>query len=424
MAEKVGRSRGRAPNRPLRRIVGVVVVGVAAAVVASFAITWWEERPLDAAEAALDAGRPAETVRAADAFLRSHPGHGRATALKARALVAVGRPAEAIRLFESVGAARTEELHAYARALLATRRWAAARTVLEQVLRGAPEDADALHELAAAYANLGRYRDAVAVAERFAKRPGQEARGALLVGTLERDMGNYARAAASYGRVIERSPDASGLQVEPAEFFHAYGSVLLKLGRAEEAARLFLRSLAARPTPGAYADGGSAYQQLGRGTDAEALWRKALAVDPGNVVAREGIAGAALGRGDAEEALELLSPLEKAVKPRASTAYLLQRAYALRGDRAESERWRVRTEELRTDERLRATIDRAIADAPDSAWAAVCRAYQFAEQGNWDEARAQLAGAPLTEPFVGRLREAIENRGPLPDLADLPISRF
>lgn len=120
----------------------------------------------------------------------------------------------------------------------------------------------------------------------------------------------------------------------------------------------------------------------------------------------------------------MLAPFEKEIKPRAGTAYLLQRAYAARGDRAASERWRKRTEELRTDERLRATIDRALSDAPDSAWAAVCRAYRFAEQGNWDEAETQLAGVPLTEPFVTRLREAIQKRGALPDLADLPISRF
>lgn len=402
-------------------IVVVATVFLTAAL-SSFAITWWRDRPLDDANVALEAGRPVEALRIANELLRSRPGDGPAAAVKARALVAIGRVREAAALFEKHGAASDDELHDFAKALLAIGRWESARPLLEQYVRRNPTDPDALHELAACYAKLGKSREALATATEFAKQPGQEARGQLLIGTICRDSGNERQAADAYARVLELRPDADGLQVAPADFLHAYAQVLLNVGEPDSALPLLQRSLAITPTAAAYVDLGRAEEQLGRIEEAAKAWRAALALDPGDRTAREGLAGAALGRGDAAAAIDLLTPLTE--EPTASTAYLFQRAYALSDDMAESARWKDRADALRSRERLQSTVAKVLTDSPDSPWAAALRAYRSAEQGQWTEAEKHLAGAPADEPFVTELREAVRRRGPLPPLSDLPISRF
>lgn len=417
------------PGRRLRtrnslRLVAVLVIGVVAAGVLSVAITFWTERPLRKAEEALDAGRPGLALELTEAFLRHHPDHGRAEAIRARALVATGRPERAIEIFERVGAAGVEDLHAWARALLLLGRWAAAHPVLEEVVRRDPDDADALHELAACYAHLGHYRKAIDTAAEFARRSGQEARGQLMIGTLHRDTGNERQAAEAYARVLELQPKADDLQVAPEEFLHAYGAVLLELGEPERAAELLGRSLAVRPTAVARSDLGRAYEQLGRPKEAEEAWHAALALDPSDAAAREGLAAAALRRGDAQAALTLLAPFAEQAAPPATAAYLLQRAYTAAGDAAAAKEWRERADVLREEERVRATVDRVLVEAPDSAWADALRAYRSAEAGRWEEAEALMTGVPLDDPFVTKLRAAIRERSELPPLTDLPISRF
>lgn len=400
----------------------MVLTGVAGAALLSLAIAWWRDRPVGEAEAALDAGRPAEALRIVNEFLRSRPEHGPASAVKARALVAAGRFREATALFEKHGAATDDELHAFAKALLAAGRWESARPLLEGYVRRNPADADALHELTACYAKLGKSREALATAAEFARRPGQEARGQVLIGTIHRDLGNERQAADAYARVLELRPEADGLQVTAAEFLHAYAAVLLDLGEPGKAVPLLERSLAEAPTAVAHSDLGNAREQLGRLDDAERAWRSALALDPGNRAAREGLAGASLSRGDPAAAIDLLAPPAEAAA--ASTAYLLQRAYALSGDTAESARWKDRADALRAEERLESTVQRVLTEAADTPWAAALRAYRSAEQGRWAEAERQLADGPADEPFVTALREAVRRRGPLPPLKDLPISQF
>lgn len=412
-----------APVRVSRRLVVVISIGATVAIMIA-GIIWWRERALAEAELALEANQPIRALRLAEDHLRSHPGHGRASAIRARALVATGRHREAVELFETVGAATADDLHAWARALLLEGRWESARLLLEQVVLQEPQHADALHELTACYANVGRYEKAIETAQRFAALPGLEARGDALTGTLYRDMGNQRQAANAYARVLEREPDAEGLQVGAAEFFDAYGLLLLDLGEPKQAAELFKRSLAVNSTAVVHSDLGRAYEQLGQLEDAEQAWRQALAIDPREPVAREGLAAAALGRGEPHKAVEWLLPVADRPGLSASTAYLIQRALAAAGDTASANEWQERTESLRTEERRRAAVNRILLDAPDSAWAAVVRAYRFAEVGNWGEAETQLRDVPPDDPFIVDLRNAIRTRGPLPSLNRLPISRF
>ena len=130
------------------------VAGVIAGVL--WGTVWWEERPLAEAENCLRQKNYEEALAKADAFLRHFPGHGRAIALKARALVHTGNAAEAARLFDQVGAASPEEIRDCAKAYLMQERWVEALPVLEYLVQQSPDDPDLL--LGKAYAAIGPIR--------------------------------------------------------------------------------------------------------------------------------------------------------------------------------------------------------------------------------------------------------------------------
>jgi tetratricopeptide (TPR) repeat protein len=405
-----------------RRLVLLTAAAVAVAVVAVW--LFLAERQLKSAETELRSGRPDLALQLVDEYLADHPGHGRASAIKARALVASGRPQQALELFETVGAASPVDLHAWAQAYLHLGQWSAARPLLEQAAEQTPDDRDVHHELAACYANLGRYREALDAARTFTQKTQNKARGELMIGTLHRDMGNYRQAAKSYARVLKQEPQGRGLQVTPHEFLYSYGVILLELGQPAEAVDRFEASLAAAASPEAFSDCGRALVQLGRADEAETMWKNALALDPNDRVAREGLATAALRRQDSETAFDYLRPLADDPRLKASTAYLMQRAHAVAGHSEEAQSWQQRAAALRADEQLRSTINRVMIDSPNSPWADVLRAFQSAENGHWDEAASLLARVSFRDPFVTDLRRAVRDRGTLPSLKDLPISQF
>jgi hypothetical protein len=87
-------------------------------------IPWWSERGLRVAEWQLESGDAAGALATVDEYLRSQGGAESALALKARVLVKLGQPAEALRLIERVGAASVPEMRAYAEASLMLQRFA------------------------------------------------------------------------------------------------------------------------------------------------------------------------------------------------------------------------------------------------------------------------------------------------------------
>ena len=179
---------------------------------------WWEERPLREAERHLRNKEARTALALSDGFLRTHQDHGKAAALKAWALVQLKRPAEAVRLFDQVGAASPEEMQACADAYLMLERWGSALPVLEYLVQLKPQDGDLLHELSACRAKLGKYDGAVEAATRVAALPGNEGRGNLLLGMLEHERGNDRKACEAWSRVLQVAPEASDLQLPADEF--------------------------------------------------------------------------------------------------------------------------------------------------------------------------------------------------------------
>jgi Tfp pilus assembly protein PilF len=385
--------------------------------------------PLARAESLLDQGDSRQALMEVDAYLKAHPGNQRALSIKARVLVKRGQWSIAIRMFEKAGAATARDLHAWAEALLHRQQWSEARSVLRRVLELEPHNRDALHEMTACEAKLGRLDDALLTAERFAKEPDCGARGHLLIATLQKELGNPRSALKAYSQVLAIQPQVDMLQITPAEFFHEYGNALLADGRADEAVPLFLRGVKAEKSALGYVDLGEAYSQVGDSVRAVASWKNALELDSQSVAAREALANAALRSGDARAALEWLDPVRDSESPSTSLAYLFQRVYTLVGDEEQTRHWTALTRKVRKRKRIFAAIENVLSEAPRSFWARVIRAHQFANEGNWSQAEVMLA--PLKPsiqktptPFVEELFQAIQQRGRLPSLESLPITQF
>jgi tetratricopeptide (TPR) repeat protein len=402
-----------------------VFVGIAAGVIV-FGVVWWHDRPLVEAEASLEKGDAKYAHYLLAKFLDRHPQHQRATALQARVQVALGNPEMAIALFEQAGGATVEDLSAWARALLMTEQWSLAIPLLERVVQTEPENANALYELTACRVRLGLFEQALESAQRFARLPGQEARGHMFVGAILRDLGKDAEAAAAYQTVLRYDPTAEKLQLPAADFFLQYGQTLLKLGKPEESLEPLKRGAAVRESPDVLLELGNAARQLQRLEDAKTAWKRAVVLDERHALAREALAGAALQQGQPQQALEWLSPLAEKDSTLES-AFLRQRAYTLLGKDKEALQWQETASKLRKKQEFSAEIEHLLLDSPQAFWTRVVRAHRFAQQGNWRQAEllieTLIQEAP-GDPFVIELASAVRRRRDLPPLESLPITHY
>ncbi|MFN5199097.1 MAG: tetratricopeptide repeat protein [Planctomyces sp.] len=417
-----GSSRRRRRGRRMWLWLVPLVLGVLALLL----IPWWNERGLRVAEWQLESGDAAGALATVDEYLETQGGTESGLALKARVLVKLGQPAEALRLIERVGAASVPEMRAYAQASLMLQRWTSALPVLEHLVKLEPADGDLLHELSACRARLGRYDESIAAAVQFSKLPGNEARGFTLIGLLERDRGNNQKCAEAWSRVLELRPDAKDLQVSAAEFFQEYGKALLLTGDASKAESALVRGVSAGESAAALAWLGKAQQQLGRRQDSERTWLRAVELEPLNAMAAEGLAELLMQRQDFTGALARLQPLEEQPGLRSSTGFLLQRLYGLLNQPEKSAEWKQRTEKLRRAEEALVHMEQVIVSSPDTMWGRVYQAWYLAEQDNRDQARELLSpfvkeGA---EPFIMKLWAALRDGTPLPGPEEGPLDVF
>jgi tetratricopeptide (TPR) repeat protein len=403
-----------------------VFVVLAFSAAAAAGLLHWQERPLRQAQEALARNDAPAALEHINQYLADHPEDSRALAVRARTLVALEQPVEALAWFERVGAASPEDLQAWAGAYLMLQQYSQALPLLERVVELQPQNSNAWYELTACRSRLGRYQDALESARRFVAIPGNEARGYVFLGTLQSDMGNYREAAESYAQVLKHDPHVQSLQVPGFDFLIQYARTLQRAGQADQAVAPLEQSLAIQPSAEAYSLLGDVQALRGEPDVAAENWRKAVYLDPAHLASREALANAALQEGDAKEALEWLEPLKSGPSLQASTAYLFQRIATLQGDQAAANEWRERTEALRRSEARQAAFNNLLAVSPHSFWARAIRAHQFASQGNPDQAKAivsQLLDENPREPFVVDLANALAKGEPLPSLDQVPLVR-
>lgn len=88
------------------------------------------------------------------------------------------------------------------------------------------------------------------------------------------------------------------------------------------------RSIKIRPSAAAYAGWAATLAELGRDQEAETHFRKALSMEPGNLLASYNLAGLFLKREDFEQATPLLERVVKAAPGQAEPTYLLALCYS------------------------------------------------------------------------------------------------
>lgn len=386
---------------------------------------WQVERELSSIEAVLEDGDANEAFTLAEQFLREHPGDTRALAIQARALVAHGRAPEAIRLYEQIGVATSKDIHSLARAFMMTQQWGSAVPLLVRVTDEESDNGEALYELTACRMKLGRYEEALESATALSSLPDGTADGTLQLATIQTELKNHEEAARSFDRLLKDNPKLTGLVVPAAGILSEYGGTLVTLGRPKDAIPVLKRSLDVAPSAKGWQLLGQAYVHVGQDAQAIECWQKAVELDSTQIRARESLADAALQADEAVEALAWLEPLAASRDLKSTTTFLLQRVHNRLGNQGDAETWRVRTAELRRLEQVRAAVDNVLVESPDSFWARVVRARQFAEQGNRDQAAAMIEVLTTQEPdneYVKRLSEAVRKRTTLPPLEDLPLT--
>jgi tetratricopeptide (TPR) repeat protein len=422
-ADTDGGSLGKT-KRPLLFLLGVATV---VAVIATIGLLAWQDSGLRQAKVAFENGDAKYAHFLLNRFLEKHPEHQKAMAMQAQTLVALGSPDEAIALFDQVGAATEEDVHAWARALMMKGQWSHALPLLKQVLAFNPHEPDALYEAAACQVRLGQLSEALTNAEQLTKIPDQAARGYVFVGTILGDLGNHEQAAAAFSEVLKLEPNADNLQVTPDEFFLQYGRTFQQLGKPAESLAPLKQSAAVRQTPEALILLGNAALQLGKPGNAAQAWERAVRLDPTAGEAREGLANLALQNGQGDVALKWLQPLENDPVLLSSTAYMFQRAYTLLKDDVSTRKWQEITAKKRRAEEIRRDLNNLMKDSPDTFWARAARAHRFAERGNWTEAEVllkRLLKEGPDETFIIELADAVFRRAELPPIEKIPIEHF
>ena len=415
------------PSRPRRRgMQFLLVLARGLALVAGW--IYWSERPLRRAAAALSSNDAEFALYQADLYLQTHPDSTRAQSLKARALAKLRRDPETIvEIFDRIGAATSQELHAWAQAYLLQEQWSMASPLLARTAEMTPRDPDVLYELTICRMRLGELDAALDSAQRLSALAGNEARGLVLVGTIHYEKGNRDPALAAFADVLRHEPDAQHLQIPPAEFFLQHGRMLLRAGQPSEALLPLKRSVNEMPTAEGFVLLGNAALQMGEAEKAAQAWQRALLSDPVNQAAREALAQQALQANQPAEALKWLLPVAAQPDLRSSAAYLLQRVYTALQDMAAADQWRAKTESLRASEERLATINNMVSENPTAFWSRVARTHRFAAAGNWRQAELfadQLLHEAPGERLVIELVDAIHRRDKLPSLERIPITQY
>lgn len=436
-----------APRSGAARLVGPlsVVIGIAAVVAGGiWFIVWIQDRPIRQAEELLTqglatrtqslmTGEPTDDAEIKKAYhmvteyLERFPTSSQGLALQARILVHMERPDEAIALFEEAEAATPAELQDWARAYMMTGNFDQALPLLQQVLVMIPNDESALYELTTCRIQLGLFVEALESAQSFSKLPGNEARGQLLIATVQSELGNAAAQVESLERVLELEPEAKNLRSNPADIFYSYGSGLLEIGRSEDALQAFTKSLELAKRPMTYVAIGNAQVELDHPELAERAWREAIQLDSLNIAAREKLAVASLDAEKVDEAIELLLPLTQAEIVLSSTSFLLQQAYARKGDEAKAQEWAAHTAEIRKKESVLNIVNELLRSAPTSLWGRAVRAHMALSFQRYEDAQQLIDTLPEDanqHAFIAKLIEAVQERAPdkLPLFDELPVN--
>jgi serine/threonine protein kinase/tetratricopeptide (TPR) repeat protein len=150
-----------------------------------------------------------------------------------------------------------------------TGRYEEASQNLQKALALDPINADAYRELAKTYQQMGRVKDAESTyMNAIAVRPGYWGTHNEL-GGFYFHLGRYIEAEKQFRTVVELTPDNS-------RGYKNLGVIAYSQKRYEEAAKMYEKSVAIKPSDGAYANLGTVYYTLGQYEEAARYYEKAI----------------------------------------------------------------------------------------------------------------------------------------------------
>lgn len=189
---------------------------------------------------------------AAHARLKGSPGDREALRLLARASARRGRDEATEAIYRRLGASalEPEDLFLLGRGLLRRGQTGPALAALGAARDADPDHAETLDELSRHWTETGSLLEATAAAERLAKRPGWEVRGAVRLGRLRHDLLDPSGAARALADALGRDPRLTGAAMSPEEARRLLARCRLEAGQPAEARALLQGSAEASDPEG------------------------------------------------------------------------------------------------------------------------------------------------------------------------------
>ncbi len=228
------------------------VVAVAAMVLwATGAWRWVIDRSTPA-ENAYVAGQWADAEQAAREDLKRHPDDRPALRVLARSSVRLGHDERALGLYSlhlTPGMLEAEDYVLMGLALQRRGRAEAATQAWEQAIDSDSIPPQMLEELIRFLIQYHRREESTRAAERLSRRPGWEARGHMMLGTIRAGLGDVAGAAESFRIALDHDPNELEHSGEPLGLRKLAARTFLRVGRPADARTLLQALVTPEPDP-------------------------------------------------------------------------------------------------------------------------------------------------------------------------------
>jgi tetratricopeptide (TPR) repeat protein len=208
--------------------------------------------PVTRGTAAYQRGEWDRAAALADERLKSAPGDKDAIRLAARAAGRLRRDTAARSLYGRLGgpsAMRAEDFYLFGAIFERMGDDVIARECWQQGLRLDPGHPEIIAGFARFFVQTKQLARAATFAKELAMKPGWEARGDLVLGSIEAERDEPARAAEALGRALSRDPSAAGAPESPSNYRRLFARSLLRIGKAAEAVPALRAVLASGPDP-------------------------------------------------------------------------------------------------------------------------------------------------------------------------------
>lgn len=329
-----------APVRASRRF-GPALLALATAAALGLG-AWLATRfdPLGRVQAGYERREYRVALRAAEDYLKAHPGDRRASLMAARCLTRLGQARQAETHYRNAGTLGLDDLQTRAYSLTRVNDPVGAGKVYDELLARWPNDPLALKRQAAVRMGLKQWERVFPLAGRLANVPGEAVAGRTLEAIAHHESRHYARAIGAFEAVLGLDPDLKTMPLPKPLFWKNFAVDLMAEGRAAEARGYLKRALDQSADAGLMELLGLSYQQEGNVDEAERCWRQALAWDDHNADAWLGLGHLALNRRKWSEAVTLLSRASELSPEAVEPLHNLSQAHRMLGNTAEAERFR------------------------------------------------------------------------------------